>query len=354
MALPASGAVAWYLPPLLKMSSRQRQVELLSLRRKAKEVLMIVMLAVFGSAARRWPALQRLMRIWPPSNDNLRRYGGPTAVSDWERLAATLRPLAKGVQALPSTAVRGDLGVLATVGLRYPGPFLAVLRDVDKILAPFDMEEGPFKVEDPSLRNYLDLIAFLLQGLPADQTLTAVMAYMVEDFYKEGACMDFPTGGSKGLIDALARGVTKHEGCEILKATPATSVVVENGRAVGVALKGGRVLRASEAVVSNCDLKATFDLVKRGESAAFDEERDATLAATPLCKSFMHVHLGVPASAIPEDAPPQWTVVGPTWDGPIDAPGKVVVVSVPSKLDPTLAPEGYRAGPERGDFKSSF
>ena len=79
MALLASGAVAWYLPPLLKMSSRQRQVELLSLRRKAKEVLMIVMLAVFGSAARRWPALQRLMRIWPPSNDNLRRYGGPLA-----------------------------------------------------------------------------------------------------------------------------------------------------------------------------------------------------------------------------------------------------------------------------------
>jgi len=31
----------------------------------------------------------------------------------------------------------------------------------------------------------------------------------------------------------------------------------------------------------------------------------------------------------------------PTWDGPIDARGKVVVVSVPSKLDPSLAPEGY-------------
>ena len=70
---------------------------------------------------------------------------------------------------LPSTAVRPDLGTLATLGLRYPGPFLSVLRDAPRILAPFDMDDAasPFRVRDPFLRNYLDLIAFLLQGLPA-------------------------------------------------------------------------------------------------------------------------------------------------------------------------------------------
>ena len=35
--------------------------------------------------------------------------------------------------------------------------------------------------KDAFLKNYLDLIAFLLQGLPSNGTLTAVMAYMVED-----------------------------------------------------------------------------------------------------------------------------------------------------------------------------
>ncbi|EGB11873.1 hypothetical protein AURANDRAFT_1318, partial [Aureococcus anophagefferens] len=272
----------------------------------------------------------------------LRRYGGPTAVADWERLASTLRPLAKGVMGLPSTAVRGDLGLLATLGLKYPGPLLAVLKDSSTILAPFDMEspDSPFRVDDPFLRNYLDLIAFLLQGLPAKGTLTAVMAYMVEDFYREGAVMDFPVGGSKGLIDALVRGVTKREGCDARRSTRVEKVVVEGGRAVGVETRKGRIF-ATEAVVSNADLKNTFDLVDRGVSEAFDEERDRLLKDVPLCKSFMHVHMGVPAHAIPDDAPPQWTVVGPTWDGPIDAPGKVVVVSVPSKLDPSLAPEGY-------------
>lgn len=45
---------------------------------------------------------------------------------------------------------------------------MQVLRDVKQILAPFDMRDtkSPFYVEDAFLRNYLDLIAFLLQGLP--------------------------------------------------------------------------------------------------------------------------------------------------------------------------------------------
>ena len=58
----------------------------------------------------------------------------------------------------------------------------------------------------------------------------------------------------------------------------------------------------------------------------------------------MHLHLGFKADRLDPDVlaslPPQWTVVS-TWDGPIDGPGKVVVVSMPSLLDPSLAPEGY-------------
>jgi phytoene dehydrogenase-like protein len=291
----------------------------------------------------------------------LRRYGGPTAVADWNSLEQTLRPLAKGVMGIPSTAVRGDAGVLVTLGLKYPGPFLSILKDASKILAPFDMEdpESPFYVKDQFLRNYLDLIAFLLQGLPASGTLTAVMAYMVEDFYREGAVIDFPRGGSRALIEALARGVTKRKGCVVRRSTTVERVIVEDGRAVGVMLRGGKTIRARN-VVSNADLKNTYDFVERGACEKFDIERNANLKNVKLCKSFCHVHLGVPASAIPEDAPPQWTVVGPTWDGPIDAAGKVVVVSVPSKLDPSLAPEGYHvihaygAGNEPFDIWKEF
>ena len=43
---------------------------------------------------------------------------------------------------------------------------------------------------------------------------------------------------------------------------------------------------------------------------------------------------------LPAELPPQWTVVN-SWDVPIDSPGNVIVVSVPSILDPSLAPPGH-------------
>ena len=82
-------------------------------------------------------------------------------------LAEQLRPLAKGVMGLPSTAVRGDAGILLTLAGKYPGSFFRVLQDASKILAPFEI--GKFGVKDEFLKNYLDLIAFLLQGLPAEE-----------------------------------------------------------------------------------------------------------------------------------------------------------------------------------------
>jgi len=276
----------------------------------------------------------------------LRRYGGPSALADWEKLSAELRPLSKGVMGIPSTAVRGDWGLLLTLAAKYPRALCQVLLDAPKIIAPFDLKA--LGVTDPFLANYLDLLAFLLQGLPASETLTAVMAYMVEDFYRPGAVMEFPKGGSGEIAKALARGVTKNPGCTVRVRSPVKRVLVEGNRAAGVELAKGRVIRARNAVVSNCDLYNTLKLVPPGASEAFDEEREKLgpkdeSAAVPLCKSFMHLHLAVRADKIAsylESIPPQWTVVS-DWDGPIDAPGKVVVVSMPTLMDPTLAPEGY-------------
>jgi len=270
-------------------------------------------------------------------------------------LSTKLRPLSKGIMALPSTAVRSDAGIFVTLGAKYPGAFLNVLRYATQITQPFDM--AALGVTNPFLTNYLNMLAFLLQGLPADQTLTAVMAYMVEDFYREDAVMDFPKGGSGAMMDALARGVTKHAGCSVEVSKTVKEILVEDGRAVGVRLntQNGRKIMATEAVISNADLYHTYQFIDRGIHEGFDKERDlffkqideaaATSASNdngtvPFCKSFMHVHLGVKADLIDDDAPPQWTVVK-DWSLPIDAPGNIVVVSVPSKLDPSLAPPGY-------------
>ena len=283
----------------------------------------------------------------------LKTYGGPGAVDEWMMLADQLRPMSAGVRGIPHAAVRSDAGILLTVALKYPMAFVDVLRNAPLFTESFDLDELGLK--DEFLRNYLDMLAFLLQGLPADRTLKVVMAYMIEDFFREDAVMDYPRGGSGELIAALARGVTKREGCSVEINAEVEEVLVENGRAVGVKLaRGGRIVRAREAVISNADLTNTYKFVPRGIHAKFDEERTKFLglrtnddpttdgSSVPYCKSFMHLHLGVRADLIPEDAPPQWTV-GRDWSDGIDAIGNVVVVSVGSKLDPTLAPPGYHA-----------
>ena len=83
----------------------------------------------------------------------------------------------------------------------------------------------------------------------------------MDEFYKPNAKMDFPRGGSGEIANALARGVTKHKGCSVRTSTNVEEILVEEGRAAGVRLKGGRTLRARRAVVSNADLHATFGMV---------------------------------------------------------------------------------------------
>lgn len=75
---------------------------------------------LWGDIPTHAPSLSTV-RLTPPPP-----VSGPAAADDWAKLETALRPLSKGVMALPSTAVRGDLGVLLTVGLKYPRAFLDV------------------------------------------------------------------------------------------------------------------------------------------------------------------------------------------------------------------------------------
>lgn len=89
-------------------------------------------------------------------------------------------------------------------------------------------------------------------------------------------------------------------------------ILVDDGKVSGIRLRNGTIYKAN-TVVSNCDLKATFDLVRPGKVKAFDEEREQSLSGTPLCRSFVHLHLGIDATNLPDNMPPQWTVCN-TWD----------------------------------------
>ena len=270
-------------------------------------------------------------------------YGGPDARAQWDRLMARVEPLGEAIFAVPSAAVRADGWAAVTLLGRYGGAFAKLLAVGGASLnAPFEKileEEG---VTDPFIRNWLDMICFLLQGATTNEAPTTLMAYMLSDFYREGVRLDFPKGGTASIVDALVRGVTKHDGCHLLLNAHVDKVEVEDGRAVGVRV-GGRLVRARKAVVSNADLWSTSRLVDVAAAPALAAELGERSAAVGRCASFLHLHLGIDGSGLPttpsEAFPAQWAALD-SWEAGVDAPRNLVLVSVPSLLDPSMAPEG--------------
>ena len=65
----------------------------------------------------------------------------------------------------------------------------------------------------------------------------------------------------------------------------------------------------------------------------------------PNLKSFIHIHAGIDARGLPgvpsADFPAQWAVVR-DWDAPegVESPRNIVLCSMPSLIDSSLAPEG--------------
>ncbi len=264
--------------------------------------------------------------------DVLQRLRGESAVAEWRKLQKVMAPLAEAAIALPPPAVRFDLGAIMTIGQFLPS--------IAKHIFNFGKSNGAFSqimeevVTDPFIRNWLDLLCFLLSGLPANGTIAAEVAFMFAEWYKPGVVLDYPIGGSGAIVDALVRGLQRHGGKLMLNAH-VQEVVVKGGRAVGVLLRNGEEIRAKKAVISNASVWDTLKLLPEDTvPKSWREERQAT----PECNSFMHLHLGIDATDIKPDLACHHIVVN-NWDK-IDAPQNVVLVSIPSLIDSTVAPPG--------------
>lgn len=258
---------------------------------------------------------------------------GNQAVAEWCELQRIMEPLKKAAIAIPPAAMRFDWGAALTLG-RFVPSLLWHIGDVAKLTGPFSgIMEGVIK--DPFIHNWLNLLCFLLSGLPADGTSAAEMAFMFADWYRPGVVLDYPIGGSLALVNALVRGLEKHGG-HILLHAHVEQVLVENNRAVGVRLVGGKQIKARLAVVSNASVWDTLKLIPE---AALPKEFRLSRQATPACDSFLHLHLGIDATGVRSDLACHYIVVN-NWELGVTAPQNVVLISIPSVIDPSLAPPG--------------
>ncbi len=181
--------------------------------------------------------------------------------------------------------------------------------------------------------------------------------------------MDYPIGGSGAVVDALVRGLTKHGGELRLNSPVAKLLVDDAGRCNGVELRNGETVRARTAVVTNAPVWATWSLLPESARSATRESLARAGPAdgrpldpdTPPTPSFVHLHLGIRAEGLSEQArsPPRAPLRAHAFNDwstrqalesihhisipdreQLTAPGSAVFVSVPSILDPSLAPPG--------------
>ena len=208
------------------------------------------------------------------------------------------------------------------------------------------------KLKDPFIRKWFDYLAFALSGVDASNTQGAPVAYMMSDLHKPGACLDYPMGGMGSLIDALVKGVEKHGGELRLNSRVERMLLDDAGgtgkpKCVGVELSDGSIIKAKHGVVSNAPLW-NYARILEDSIDKDDEDSPTTRAvrqikkkADDMCmtRSFMHLHLGIPKDGLPENLECHHSVLN--FDFPVTDEQNMVIISIPTVFDPSLAPDGY-------------
>ena len=211
-------------------------------------------------------------------------------------------------------------------------------------------------IQDPNLLRFIDMECFCWSVMPADRTPMINAGMVFSDRHAGG--INYPKGGVGVIAGKLVAGLERHGGA-IRYRSRVVKVLLEQGRAVGVRLADGQELHARR-VVSNATRWDTFgDPDGDGQQPGGAGELPASAvpsqtlvdgADTPAAErtwrrryrpspSFLSLHLGVRADLIPEGTHVHHLLLE-RWED-LEAEQGTVFVSMPSLLDPSLAPAGH-------------
>ena len=264
----------------------------------------------------------------------VRELRGPAAALEWQAFMDFLEPLCQAARALPLLSLRPGLGTAAVLGARG----MSLLGQAGR-LAQLGGAFGPLvrhRLSDPFLLHWVELLCFLISGLGMGQTSAAAMATLFGEWFTPEAHLDYPIGGSPAVVAALVRGLERHGGV-LRPSAPVAEILVRQRRASGVRLATGETLKARRGVISNASPWDTLNLLAEGVVPERWRQRQQ---ATPACASFLHCHLGLRGTDLAH-LPIHHVWVG-DWRRGIGAERNMAVLSMPSLLDPTLAPEGHQ------------
>mmetsp|Transcript_33023 Transcript_33023/g.112081 ORF Transcript_33023/g.112081 Transcript_33023/m.112081 type:complete len:705 (+) Transcript_33023:85-2199(+) len=287
---------------------------------------------------------------------------GELAIREFEALRSRLKTLGGSTTAVCLFNLRQDPGFLATTAGSLP--YVATHPDVFADLPlTFDSLHKTVDqlVTEPFLRNFIDTMCIFC-GFPAKGAMTAHMLYILERFFEPGCSYSVPKGGTENIARALHRGGAQF-GMDISLNTHVAEILVEGGRACGVRLKSGKVIRARKAVVSNATpfdtvklLPAQDDLDPEMPGFAALQEWRQTLGTLPRHGAILHLFVAVDAEKVVDGKKladhPSWraaedeTAKNPAhlivqdWSRSMQDSQNLCSFFIPSLLDRSVCPEG--------------
>lgn len=188
-------------------------------------------------------------------------------------------------------------------------------------------------IHDPELLKFIDIECYCWSVVPADLTPMINAGMVFSDRHYGG--INYPKGGVGQIALKLVEGLEKAGG-QIRYKARVKKILVENRRALGVELVDGTIYRAKR-IVSNATRWDTFGKLIPPEQVPKPEQRwQERYQKSP---SFLSLHLGVEASVLPPDTDCHHIVLE-NWEK-MEEPEGTIFVSIPTLLDPSLAPEGY-------------
>ncbi|MDJ0703308.1 MAG: NAD(P)/FAD-dependent oxidoreductase [Leptolyngbyaceae cyanobacterium MO_188.B28] len=255
----------------------------------------------------------------------------PQGARELAALEQRLLPLYDALKEIPTLALRADWRLAPFLLTHYPWTLAKLLPQLATIQSSVgDVVQQT--VRDPWVKRLIDLECFLLSGLKAEGTIAPEVAFMFGE--RSQTVVDYPIGGGKAIVEALVRGLQRWGG-ELRLGTHVEKILVEKNRAIGVTLRNCETLRAP-VVISNASIWDTYTHLLDPKDLPSTYRQ--TALNTPAVDSFMHLHLGIKAEGL-EDLTIHHVVVHDA-EKDISTPGNTCMISIPTVLDPQLAPSG--------------
>jgi prolycopene isomerase len=222
-----------------------------------------------------------------------------------------------------------ELGYLTRVFFQHPLACLGLVKYLPQNVGDIARRY----IRDPELLKFIDMDCYIWSVVPADKTPMINAGMVFSDRHYGG--INYPKGGVGQIAQKLVEGLEKAGGQIQYKAN-VTEILIENGRATGVKLATGEVYRAKR-IISNATRWDTFGkLIADDRKPNSEKKWQQRYQQSP---SFLSLHLGVKAEALPIGTECHHILLE-DWDN-MEAEQGTVFVSIPTLLDPSLAPDGY-------------